>query len=79
MDDINTNKLFIYKKLIHLSLINKSLLDSNRTTISNGIKNSVDTLNLTFYFKKIIKRNLITKYNITAFKYNLIEIQNIID
>ena len=79
---IHRNKQIIIKKLQNLSNNNKSSLESNRTAISNGIKNSFDNnfvLNSNIYFKKIIKKNLKTKYDINPFKFTLIRIQNFID
>ena len=79
---IHRNKQIIIKKLQNISNNNKSSLESNRTAISNGIKNSFDNnfiLNSNIYFKKIIKKNLKTKYDINPFKFTLIRIQNFID
>ena len=72
---------FIDKKLKQIiKNNNKSLLETNKTSISNGIKNSFDNnINFINFAKKIMKRNLMIKYNITPFKHTLISIQNFIE
>ena len=71
--------LFIDRKLKQLCKNNnKSLLETNKTSISNGIKNSFDNNNINFA-KKIMNRNLMVKYNVTPFKHTLISIQNFIE
>ncbi len=72
---------FIDKKLKQIiKNNNKSLLETNKTSISNGIKSSFDNnINFINFAKKIMKKNLMIKYNITPFKHTLISIQNFIE
>ena len=72
---------FIDKKLKQINKNNnKSLLETNKTSISNGIKISFDNnIHFVNFTKKIMKRNLMIKYNITPFKHTLISIQNFIE
>ena len=59
MKNEHQNKLVINKKLRQFSSTNKSSIEGNKTTISNGNRNSFDnTINFYFFSKKIIKRNL---------------------
>ena len=72
---------FIDKKLKQIiKNNNKSLLETIKTSISNGIKSSFDNnINFINFAKKIMKKNLMIKYNITPFKHTLISIQNFIE
>ena len=80
MKNEHHNKLVINKKFRQFSSTNKSSIEGNKTTISNGNRNSFDnTINFYIYSKKIIKRNLKRKYDMTPQKYTLISIQNFIE
>ena len=72
---------FIDKKLKQINKNNnKSLLETNKTSIINVIKISFDNnIHFVNFTKKIMKRNLMIKYNITPFKHTLISIQNFIE